>query len=144
VNQRQRRLKRARDARYRASKRYQRLRRRWWRAWLAKPGNRQKHNDRRRDLRLKERGVDVSKPPGLESVWRGANGKCWLCGLHVKFPGYHDEVDEQASIDHVVPISKGGKHTWANTKLAHLGCNAKKKDGVVPEAGPHLAIARRA
>jgi len=32
------------------------------------------------------------------------------------------------SLDHIVPISKGGAHSYANIQLAHIGCNAKKCD----------------
>ena len=30
------------------------------------------------------------------------------------------------SIDHVIPLSKGGTHTWDNIKLAHRLCNTRK------------------
>lgn len=32
------------------------------------------------------------------------------------------------SIDHIVPISKGGSHTWDNVQLAHKQCNSIKSD----------------
>ena len=35
-------------------------------------------------------------------------------------------LPEQASLDHVIPISKGGPHTRDNVKLAHLLCNQRK------------------
>jgi 5-methylcytosine-specific restriction endonuclease McrA len=31
-----------------------------------------------------------------------------------------------ASLDHRLPISRGGDHTYANTQLAHLSCNLSK------------------
>lgn len=43
---------------------------------------------------------------------------CWLCGEQV--------TRENWSIDHVTPISRGGKHSRANVKLAHLLCNSQK------------------
>ena len=30
------------------------------------------------------------------------------------------------SIDHIVPLSWGGLHSWANVQLAHHGCNTAK------------------
>jgi 5-methylcytosine-specific restriction endonuclease McrA len=33
-----------------------------------------------------------------------------------------------ATIDHIKPLSKGGEHSYANTALAHYGCNARKRD----------------
>lgn len=34
------------------------------------------------------------------------------------------------SLDHIIPISKGGPHIWSNVQSAHLSCNCRKKDGV--------------
>lgn len=136
---------RAECRRYRESAHGRRMRRRWWRAWIAKPENRRKHNDRRRDLAMKAAGVTVSSPPTLEGVWKVARGKCWLCGLGVKFPGYHDpdDPDSRASIDHVVPISKGGAHHFKNSRLAHFGCNRKRGNREVPVVSTAPIYARR-
>lgn len=41
--------------------------------------------------------------------------KCGICGLVVSA--------KERSIDHILPISKGGKHSYANTRLVHLRCN---------------------
>ena len=30
------------------------------------------------------------------------------------------------SVDHIVPISKGGEHVYENCRMVHFGCNAKK------------------
>lgn len=43
---------------------------------------------------------------------------CGICGLCV--------LPQDASIDHIIPISKGGKHEWENVQLAHLSCNKSK------------------
>ena len=34
------------------------------------------------------------------------------------------------TIDHIVPLSKGGGHIWDNVQIAHAMCNSKKSDGV--------------
>ena len=31
------------------------------------------------------------------------------------------------SIDHIIPMSKGGGHTWKNVQVAHIICNSKKE-----------------
>lgn len=32
------------------------------------------------------------------------------------------------SIDHIVPMSKGGGHVWSNVQIAHIICNSEKGD----------------
>lgn len=52
----------------------------------------------------------------------------WTCGICEK-PIPRDAVwpDRQSpSLDHVIPLSKGGEHSWANSQAAHLSCNARK------------------
>lgn len=52
----------------------------------------------------------------------------WTCGLcgdlidaGLKFPDIGC-----ATLDHIVPMSRGGDHVPANVQAAHFGCNAKK------------------
>jgi hypothetical protein len=52
-------------------------------------------------------------------------GICGLCGLsvegHLTWPH-----PMSSSMDHIVPLSRGGLHTKVNLQLAHLGCNIRK------------------
>ena len=52
-------------------------------------------------------------------------GVCQLCNeyvyLNVQYP---DPMS--ASIDHILPVSKGGTHALYNLQLAHLICNTKR------------------
>lgn len=52
---------------------------------------------------------------------------CAWCGeaidLRVEWP---DPLSK--SIDHIVPISRGGSHELSNCQLMHLGCNSQKGD----------------
>ena len=43
------------------------------------------------------------------------------------------------SIDHVVPRSRGGQHTWENVAAACRPCNLRKRDRTPEEAGMRLA-----
>lgn len=53
--------------------------------------------------------------------------KCSDCGVVVtRYNGDWRPTD--ASIDHVVPLSKGGWHTWSNVKLMCHACNSAKCD----------------
>lgn len=50
---------------------------------------------------------------------------CGICNepvdMGLKFP---DAMS--ASLDHIIPLSRGGGHVRSNVRLAHLGCNARK------------------
>lgn len=45
----------------------------------------------------------------------------WICGICNR-PVKRSE----ASIDHKLPVSRGGTHTWNNVQLAHDVCNKRK------------------
>jgi 5-methylcytosine-specific restriction endonuclease McrA len=60
---------------------------------------------------------------------------CRLCSLPID-PTVAWPDSMSASVDHVVPLSKGGEHSMANTQAAHLGCNSRKGDRL---AGRDLA-----
>lgn len=62
--------------------------------------------------------------------------KCHLCGGDVPqgLNWWDDDTRRlYPTVDHVIPLSKGGAHTWDNVKLAHFYCNSSKADneGVV-------------
>lgn len=56
----------------------------------------------------------------------------WLCGLCDKpvDPAVSWPDRSSASLDHIVPLSKGGTHTYENVQLAHLSCNVSKGNRV--------------
>lgn len=63
------------------------------------------------------------------------NGKCDRKDYTKTIEGYFIVGKDYPSIDHIVPISKGGTHTWDNIKLAHHYCNTIKNDKEVYEEG---------
>lgn len=89
-------------------------------------------NDRRvRKMMQREHDTDIT----LEKLYAKESGRCYLCGGQCDW----NDVDESGnagemypSIDHVIPLSKGGKHKWDNIRLAHRGCNTKKRDSISP------------
>jgi len=54
------------------------------------------------------------------NVYLRDNGKCQYCGVHVE--------RKLSTLDHVVPVSKGGKTTWENCTTACAPCNSAKSD----------------
>jgi len=58
-------------------------------------------------------------------VFRRDKWICGICGTAVSQLNDRDLIDI-ASLDHIIPLSKGGEHSYANTQLAHLSCNLRK------------------
>jgi 5-methylcytosine-specific restriction endonuclease McrA len=50
---------------------------------------------------------------------------CHLCGRPVDMDLAWPHRDSK-SVDHVIPLSRGGEHVLANCALAHMGCNSSK------------------
>ena len=69
----------------------------------------------------------------VEDVWRSKvyerdGWKCQLCGKALK----RDAVvphPKAPTLDHIIPLSKGGTHEYANVQAAHFICNSIKSDG---------------
>lgn len=57
--------------------------------------------------------------------------RCGICRRHIgrQFRWPHPM---SVSLDHKVPLSKGGPHSRSNTQAAHLRCNLRKRDHVAP------------
>ena len=83
--------------------------------------NRRAHYHKRRAQKL---GTQVEDLRPIDIFERDI----WLCGLCVT------PVDPESawpdpmspSLDHILPLSKGGTHTYENVQLAHLTCNVSK------------------
>lgn len=79
-------------------------------------------------LRAAGFGAEYDHTVKLSKLIERHNGICQICGLAV------DTSDRTGNaigryyptIDHIIPISKGGSHTWDNVQLAHMICNSMK------------------
>lgn len=63
-----------------------------------------------------------------KSVCHLCGGKCDRKDYIITNQGHFVAGKNYPSIDHVIPVSKGGTHTWDNVKLAHMSCNSIKSD----------------
>lgn len=76
----------------------------------------------------------IDKDITLKKVYKRDNGVCHICGMQCDWNSYHYEKgrfrpDEfYPVLDHVIPVAKGGEHSWENVKLAHWRCNLLKSD----------------
>jgi len=52
---------------------------------------------------------------------------CGICGEHVDITLRRgDDPVRCASVDHIIPLARGGTDDPTNLQLAHLGCNQRK------------------
>jgi len=77
-----------------------------------------------------------SEAYSIQEIYNRDSWYCQLCGKRVD-PELKWPDPKSASIDHIIPISKGGNDIKSNVQLAHLGCNLAKgnKIGVTNKEG---------
>ena len=78
--------------------------------------------------RAKAYQVEYDETITLVSVFERFSGVCSLCGEKTDFYDRNGSRigKRYPTIDHIIPLSKGGSHTWENVQLAHMICNSKK------------------
>lgn len=91
---------------------------------------RMRHSRKQAKHRRRERvkvacGV-VRGKVSLASQYRKHKGKCQICCCKVVMSSVHRE--DMATVDHIVPLSKGGLHVEDNVQLACWKCNTKKSN----------------
>lgn len=100
-----------------------------------KQANIEKRKHRHTRRVLKKCNGEIDHSISLEKLARRDKNTCHICGrkcdkhdFRVDAGGNFIAGDNHPSLDHVMPLSKGGTHTWDNVKLAHCKCNRIKSD----------------
>lgn len=91
------------------------------RAYKATPAGRARASERQR---LRDAGLRAGAVEAVEReiVLVEHDGLCGICSTPVDPSHFH--------IDHIVPLSRGGEHSYANTQPAHPLCNTRKYNRV--------------
>lgn len=92
--------------------------------------------DARRRMRMQAATVDPFAP---RQVYERDGWVCQLCRLPID-PSIAWPDPRSPSVDHVVPLAKGGEHSMANAQAAHLGCNSRKCDQLGVDLGVEVII----
>lgn len=110
--------------------------------------NRRRELMRRRKFRILKSKNLYDSSITLEKLIQKEKNVCYLCGGQCDLNDFI--IDDRGSfsitganypsIEHVIPISKGGTHTWNNVKLAHHYCNAIKRDKEIIETTGQLVL----
>lgn len=92
------------------------------RVWARKHAlTKREKNQRRRAL---QKNVSVELVQNLVVFCRD-NWVCGICKTAVDPKLEYPNVNSK-SLDHIIPLSKGGQHSYDNVQLAHLSCNRRK------------------
>ena len=104
----------------------------------------QKAHKRLREAKAKKNGK-IEWNISLEKLIQRDEGICKICGRQVDTEdyyyteeGYFIAGDNYPSIDHIIPLAKGGTHTWNNIQLAHRHCNSIKCDNIIEQEEKQL------
>jgi 5-methylcytosine-specific restriction endonuclease McrA len=98
-----------------------------------------------RNYRKHVRRERMSLPDGvyrgnvsLKHVFKKYRGICQLCGCKCEMTKTYSP--NQATVDHIVPLAKGGLHTQENVQLACQECNSDKSDSLATNVQLNLPL----
>ncbi len=70
--------------------------------------------EKRRALKLNAFVEDVDRTV----LYERDKGRCGICSKPVNADDFH--------VDHTIPLTQGGEHSYANCQIAHPACNLRK------------------
>lgn len=80
-----------------------------------------------RSARIARKRLVATEFVSVKVLHERDGGRCQICrkAVDITLAWPHRKC---ATIDHIVPLSKGGADTYQNTQLAHLSCNSGKSN----------------
>ncbi len=78
--------------------------------------------------RSRRRGATTTETFTLREIADRDGWICHLCGKHVADVEYNYRRTDP-TLDHLIPVSEGGRHERSNVRLAHMACNSARSTG---------------
>ena len=88
-----------------------------------------------RKARIRAAAVEPVNPI---AVFDRAHWHCQLCGVATPRSSRGTYSSDAPELDHIIPLSKGGSHSYANTQCACRSCNGLKSDTIGWKYERHL------
>jgi 5-methylcytosine-specific restriction endonuclease McrA len=63
-----------------------------------------------------------------QELWEIQNGRCCWCGQPM--------AADAATIEHIIPVSLGGRNKWDNKAVSHKQCNRDRGSNLLQEPHP--------
>lgn len=81
-------------------------------------------------------GVEFERGLTVSALREAFGDRCCYCSVEMDFATYRrsDAIDaRKATVEHVLPLSRGGGHVASNTRLCCAACNSDKRSRTVEE-----------
>ena len=100
-----------------------------------KRANRARYTEIENERRARMLSLEVEAGISIEALVARDGDACSYCRCTLSFDraARGKFVPHKATIDHVIPISRGGAHVWANVVLACWRCNMSKGNRLLTE-----------
>lgn len=100
-----------------------------------KRSSRARYTEIEHERRARKLSLTVDPGIGVEALVRRDGRACAYCSCILTFARAErgKYVASKATIDHVIPISRGGAHIWENVCLACWRCNLSKGNRLLTE-----------
>lgn len=101
-------------------------------AKISHRGRRDSHRHRARKY-----GCEYDSSVTLKKLIKRDGLKCAICGemCDIKDNRWSKYLGPMSpTIDHIIPMAKGGGHTWENVQIAHAICNTYKSDNIAKKS----------
>ena len=86
----------------------------------------------RRLRRAKAEAEGNATPELIQAKWEASNGTCCLCGGAIDID-LESPAPMSLTLEHLTPISRGGKHDLDNLGFSHRACNTSKGSKTLEE-----------